>query len=191
MSIIKDFQYTLAANQRLSINRTGNVVRCIGAGEEFNIEVYFPGKGLETLSLQAGIGVTFEQPFDYVTLINGANSNTVRVYVGDDQVDDSRQYGSVDAAITSAGNLSTTADVSAVGSTTTQIVAANANRQTLHVFNLDTTNTLRIGDSNTGASRGHPLPPLQSFTFNNFDGALYAYNPGTSSNVAILEVTTA
>lgn len=191
MAVSKPFTYELAANAVVTINRQGTFVYCVSSGEEFSVQgLNKKGYPDEVTEINQGIGHEMS-PFDRLRVINGPNAQTVKLYLGDNRVIDNRQYGSISAGIASVDGLSDVDDVTLVnGAAAAQIVAANADRQTLHILNTSTTNTLRIGSSNVDAGRGIPIGPGLSFTMNNFDGALYGYADGANIDVAVLEVTT-
>jgi hypothetical protein len=84
--------------------------------------------------------------------------------------------------------LSTTADGSALATATTSILAANTNRKEAIIKNLDASTSLRIGDSNAGASRGHELKAGESIILST-TAQIYAYNAsGTAVAVSLVEV---
>lgn len=192
MAISQEFEYTLGANEEAIIHRKGTFVRCISAGEAFQIQgmVNQGGGADDKTEINEGIGHSLK-PFDKLRVINGANPQTVKVYVGDTEVFDSRLYGSLAASIASVDGVSDASDVTLTnGAAAAQIIAANANRQTLYITNLSVTNTLRVGSSNAGASRGQPVFPQQTIALVNFDGALYGYADGANIDVSIMEITT-
>lgn len=186
MAIIKNFSIALTANIITTVSYVGTVVRCTSASAAFTVQP----QNFDEIELQEGIGIQFPESLfasGQITKFRflSATTQTVVVYIGDGDIVDNRQYGSVDATIQSAGTLSTVADVTAVGSATTQIVSASSTRKNILITNLSTTNTLRIGDSNAGATRGMALAPGLTLTLTYYDGDVYAYNPGSSSDVGI------
>lgn len=185
----KEFSYTLSANESLTVNRAGSYVRCIDSGEAFFVRgLDNQGQAGNRVEISEGIGLPLNS-FDKLEITNGPNAQTIKIYISDQNVDDSRQYGEIDAKIASVANLSDGADVTISSGANGLIVASNADRQTLHIVNTSTTRTLRIGTSSTAAARGLPVGPGLSFTMNNFDGALYGYAIGGNIDVAYLEVT--
>ena len=171
MSRLQDYAYTLAANEELPISQVGTVVRCVGSSEQFAIKIDDGQK----IAVENGIGFRFREQFKRVTVINGASPQTVRLYVGSDDVEDSRQSGSVGATVASAGGLQTAADVNLAAAVATLITAANGNRQTLNLTNL-TGAAIRVGDANIGANRGLYLAAGLSMTMPYFDGPIYGYS---------------
>lgn len=186
MALIKTFSLQLVANVITTVNHEGNIVHCSSATSAFTVQP----ENFDTAELQEGISLEFPDKYFQNNTIKrfrflSTTTQTVTVYIGDGRVYDNRQYGSVDATIQSAGTMSTVADVTCTGSATTQIVSAASTRKAIHITNLSSTNTLRIGDSNTGATRGMALGPGLTLTLTHYDGAVYAYNPGSNSDVGI------
>lgn len=86
-------------------------------------------------------------------------------------------------------NKDTVADVAVAATTTTAVLAVNANRKGWTISNLAVNLTVvRVGDSNTGAARGVELAQGASVSGTDTD-AVYVYNPSASSiNIGVLEV---
>ncbi|MBV8362444.1 MAG: hypothetical protein JO189_31600 [Deltaproteobacteria bacterium] len=70
------------------------------------------------------------------------------------------------------------------GAAAMQILPANASRVTVFIFNVGA-NTARLGDANTAAAQGAPLPSNQGITIETTD-PIYAY-AASNTTLAILE----
>lgn len=190
MAISKEFEFTLAAGEEVIVNRKGAFVRCISSGEAFQVQGMLNNSGGadDKTEINEGIGHTLK-PFDKLRVINGENPQTIKIYVGDTEVFDSRFYGSLDVTVGSVAGVNDAADVTLSDGVAGSIVLANANRQTLYVTNLSTTTTIRVGSANAAANRGQPIYPRQTISLQNFDGALTGFADGGDVNVSILEIT--
>lgn len=71
---------------------------------------------------------------------------------------------SVDASLSIAGTIPTAADFQTIAATTSSLIAANTSRRVAIIQNLDATNSVRVGDSSTGAARGILIAPAESVT---------------------------
>jgi len=122
-------------------------------------------------------GAAVASPFGYVAMGHDG-SNVFPVVV------DSNGYLQIQEC--KASVLNTAADVVLVAGATTQIVGALSARLCVLIGNKKgNTQTMRIGDSNAGASRGSELPPGQSISIETTE-AVYGYNPGGSNeNVTV------
>jgi len=83
----QDYDYTLAAGERMPIPAVGKFISCTSADYPFKVSL---NNGLE-FTIQRGL--SFELPFgqfDEIAIINGAIAQKVKVYVGDVIVRDSR-----------------------------------------------------------------------------------------------------
>lgn len=175
MALIKNFSYTLAANERLPIQRVGDFVRVLTAATSLEIAP----EDTERVEVRQGIGVKFDSEFTFVALYNGATPQTVELYVGSGTVDDARLNGAVNALIEPGSTGVNTADVT-IANAATNTIAANGSRRKLVVGALSTnTGSLRAG-FNVGATTGVELQPGLSYTFES-TAAIKIYN-GTGAN---------
>ena len=118
----------------------------------------------------------------------GGSTVTGKVVLGEGQLRDGRATFSAAVNIAPYGTITTTADKSCAATAQTLVIAANTSRKRLVVTNpVTNTQTMRIGDNNTGAARGVELPPGGVFD-EAYTGALYAYNPGAGAeSLTIME----
>ena len=94
-------------------------------------------------------------------------------------------------SVNSPGTLATNADQSVAASTSTQVLAADANRREAILTNLSSNGAaFRIGDANVGASRGIELP-VGSTVYLETTAAVHVYNTNGSSaqDIAVQETT--
>jgi hypothetical protein len=97
--------------------------------------------------------------------------------------------GIVDVKETDNSTLTSAADYSIPATTTANFASALADQVGVYIGNLaSNTETLRIGDASTGATRGIELAPGETL-FIPTAAALYGYNPGASAqSITILRV---
>jgi formylmethanofuran dehydrogenase subunit D len=183
-SLIKDFQFVLTAGQRISINRKGNVVRCIQSQASFTISP----NDTEKVAMQAGVGITFNQDFDYVVLENGSSGQTVTIYIGSGEIADSRFYGSVNSTVVPGSTLDCPVHVArTTGGTST--IAANLLRRAITIGSLSTnTGVIFAGESGSvDATHGVEIQPGTNFRFEN-TAAIDVFNgSGATQTFWILE----
>jgi len=139
--------------------------------------------------------------FDRIYVTNTAQANkTVRLIISEGPEDydvDNPSIGTIDAVgsiddpveVAAHSTLVTTADDSIAANTTEQVLAINLDRKEAIITNLyANTDSVRVGDSSTGATRGVELSPGQSITLQ-VTAAIYVHNTKASAqSVAILEV---
>lgn len=117
-------------------------------------------------------------------------AQTVRINVSQVRQDDNAQEltANVTATVAAADTLTSTPDVSVLGTTTAQVIAGRADRLSVTIKNLNgNASLIRVGDSLVGAARGHELMPGESITLNN-TAAVYVYNSDAGAqSVSILE----
>jgi hypothetical protein len=88
--------------------------------------------------------------------------------------------GYLQIQVIKASVLNTVADVTLAATSTTQIIGQVMARFCALICNLaGNSQTFRVGDSNTGATRGVELAPGESIMFETTE-AIYGYNPGGS-----------
>lgn len=84
--------------------------------------------------------------------------------------------------------LSTKADVTVNATTKTSVCAGNSNRVEVIISNLSGTQSVRVGDTNTGAARGTLLLPESSIVLST-TAEVFVYNPGASSvDIGVSEI---
>lgn len=95
--------------------------------------------------------------------------------------------GALETDAVSPGTLRTTADETVGASATSEVLAADADRAEAIIKNLDSSNAVRVGDGDVGASRGHHLGPGDSITLTT-TAAISVHNPaGSGVDVSLVE----
>ena len=180
MARIRQFSYSFIANERININMTGNVVRCVTGATIFEIE---PDRS-EKIQLQEGLGMTFEREFKKLTVVNGATPQTIKLYIGDGGILDSRLYGSL---TTTASGHNTITDVGDIDiDNETQTIAANGDRARIVVqADLNNSAILRVGPNASG-TRGIEVTAGASYPFYT-SSALQVYSPSASQKYRWIE----
>jgi hypothetical protein len=78
----------------------------------------------------------------------------------------------------------------AVGTAATHIATCGVNPGTIHISNLDNTDTIFIGGSTVALNAGHSLPKNGSEDFDLYAGqSLFAISSKSGHNVAFLLIT--
>lgn len=172
------------------INRGGTFVRVREADQAFKILLD------DDVELKAELNDIFRlkdgDSFDRVTIINDSGATLafqLEIGFGGVETNNVSLSGTLKTAAQGHASLVTTADDSIAATTTVLVLAANTDRKEAIITNLaDNGAKIRVGDSNTGASRGVELSPGQSITLET-TAAIYVYNAGAASqSVALLEV---
>lgn len=149
------------------------------------------GLGDQSQLADFAAGLSYRMPseavFHQVRIVNTSGTAlTVELAYGFGTFRDGRLVIDGGIAVLSPDTVTSTADVTATASTTSQLIAANLDRKELFLVNMGSA-TLRIGDSNAGASRGVPLAPGEKMIMTT-TAAVSAYNPDASGcDVAIIE----
>lgn len=174
MARLRHFSYSFSANERILINIAGNVIRCTAGAQIFSIE---PGHR-ERIDFQEGLGLTFETEYKQWVITNGATAQTITLYIGDGQISDSRQYGSITTLALANSTLTIPVDET-IDMDEVDTIAANADRANV-IIQADISNSdiLRVGPVAT-ATRGKELTPGASYSFPT-TGALQVYSPADS-----------
>ena len=110
--------------------------------------------------------------------------------MGPPEIED--DHASVDiggsVAIGANDGLVSTADKEAATAAKTSLIASNTSRKSILIRNLDSSNELRIGDTNVTATRGHQLKAGDSIVLDT-TAEIFAYNAaGAGVDVSLLEV---
>jgi hypothetical protein len=117
-----------------------------------------------------------KQPFR----IENATANYTGVSVTG-TVDVDIQNQPIEVELEDVNTVTSVADYSVPATTTANIASALAGQKSIIISNLaSNTQTMRIGDSSTGATRGQPLAPGETLILDTSDD-IYAYNPGGSA----------
>lgn len=177
-----EYDRKIPANDKTSIDVVGNFIFL--KSSNLTVRVLVEGR---SVTMVEGDYQRVEEGFKNFDILNenGTQAN-VTLVVGKGEF--GRRQVTGDVGITAGENLVTAADVSCLATAVTQVLASNTDRQTSWIHNLDATTTLRVGDSNAGASRGIPLPPGATAIISSNNAAVHAYNPsGSAVSVAVME----
>lgn len=174
---------TIPANSGQDIGATGDFVYLHTANLPLLVQV-----AGQTVTMRAGDKRRVAEGFVFFRVENENASDVNAVFIVG-RGDYSRQAVTGEVTLTTPATIASTADVSLAATATTQIKAANTDRREIIISNLSTnTQTMRIGESSAGASRGVELAPGASITLQT-TAAVYGYNPGGSAeSVGVLEV---
>jgi len=185
MARIKNFTYALVANVPLRIERNGSIVRCVQASAVFSVNA----ENMDSIDLQTGIGFKMDAGDSFKSLVlQSAVNQTVQIYIGDGDVQDSRFYGSINALITPGSAVAIPADV-VIATATVNNIAANLARRAITVQALSTnTDVLRVGPV-AGAAQGVELQPGTSWRFENTAALQVANNTGANQTYITIEET--
>ena len=186
MTTIKYYSQTLSANQRVRVHQVGSFIRCVAGAATFTVE---PDQQNQ-VTMQEGIGIRYEQNFNSIVLVNGSTAQTVTLYIGDGNLDDSRLYGNISALPVGAEAATMVADVS-LNATEESAIAANANRTKIKIqADINNTTDLRVGTT-VGDSQGFVLTPGALLEFTH-QAAITIRNPtgGATAQVARYEYET-
>jgi len=156
------------------------------------LSVHFNSQHANPLPVQNGLSmVGFTYNKIYITNTAQAGKWIDIIYFNDlDGRFNIQNFGGVfqSVELVVPATLTSTADVTIATVSTDSIIASNVNRKEVIIKNLSSTVTLRIGDSNTGATRGQPLEPLETLVLST-TAQVYGYNPdGAGSDVSVLEI---
>lgn len=95
--------------------------------------------------------------------------------------------GELETDAVSPSTLSSTADDTVAATTTAEVLAENTSRAEAVIKNLDSSNSVRVGDGNVGAARGHQLGPGDSVVLTT-TAAISVHNPAAAGvTLSLLE----
>tara|TARA_B100001094_G_C18044685_1_gene726774 strand:- start:203 stop:787 length:585 start_codon:yes stop_codon:yes gene_type:complete len=93
----KEFSYLFSAGEKILINAVGSVIRCTQGTDTFDIKPMADFSSFQKIPFENGLSVTYEYEFTGVEVTNtSANSQTIRLYLGDGVIDDARLTGQID-----------------------------------------------------------------------------------------------
>lgn len=178
---------TVANGGEELINATGRQIVVVEATNTFLLSV--DQEPFVELEKSFSLELADDTEFKSVRIRNESGaSNTIKLQIGFTNIRDGRLGITGGISIAPADTLVTVADVSIATVTTALIVALNTDRRAVEVTNLSALVTLRIGDSNAGATRGAELAPGETRLFET-SAALYGYNPsGAAVTVGVMEL---
>lgn len=183
MSQIQRYQYTLGANEEVNPSiPQSNFIRCTSGSGVFTV---YPSD-LSPLVLSNGLGAKFTQLFNTVRIKNGATPQTIELYIGQGDIDDSRL--SVSGGIPTAGNAGATYGAVSVGTTATVIRTANTNRASCLVQNLGSAPMYLGTDASVTTANGLEVGAGSSATLT-FQSAIYGIVASGSNDVRFIEET--
>lgn len=151
-----------------------------------DITLTLGNSGQKTALIGAGVGYKFPGILQSFTLTNsGVSDQNIQYSAGIGDVIDNRFVisGTIESDVVSALSCTDSADVTAVATSVTALLASNTNRKTAIFTNSDTSNAVRIGGAATvGATKGTWVYAGQQI-FLDTRGALSVYNPNSTSVV--------
>lgn len=160
MSALRYFSKSFSANERLRISQVGALVRCLSGAAVFAIE---PDEQ-NSVQIQEGISIRYQEKFKSIVIVNGSTAQTISVYIGDGDIDDSRIYGTINVKNLGADTCTNAVDGS-LDATDESTIAANTTRRRLVIqADIDNTGELRIGPV-VSDTRGFKLTPGASQEF--------------------------
>lgn len=182
------YTISLEANEELPLQVPGRQVACLSATGNFEIKLGDEG-GFSGFA--AGLKRTLaaaDNDFHAVRIRDTSGApNAIELFIGYGDIEDSRLNLSAPIDVAGAGSVPSTADVSLAATSATVIKAATTDRRRLHVTNLDTSVTIRVGDASVTATRGRPVGPGETVALET-SAAVSGYNPSAGAvSVAVLE----
>jgi hypothetical protein len=164
---IRNFSYTLDANQQVLVNRVGRTIRCTGGDTAFEVQPQTRSGdySFDKFELLDGLGVMLEKSFDQLVITNGGTAQEIEFYVSNQEVFDSRTNlnvtGTVTTAEAGASGITTPAAVT-ITTSATEILSSNTTRKRAVVYNNGGAPVF-LGVSGVTTADGFPLPPGQAF----------------------------
>ena len=136
----------------------------------------------EAIGMDEGLSVKFKDGFSSVE-ITSATAQTVKVGISSHAT---AEYGKLpDLSIEAPGDFISVADVTLNNGTITMLLAANTSRRKVMITSLVANAVeMRVGDSNTTASRGTPLQPGETCEIET-QGAVYGFLSANAQKAAI------
>ncbi len=187
MSGPRDLEHTFTGAGTVRHGISGRYMRVLEAPSG---PVYIRLDGGSELKRVAGQSIGLASPFSSIA-IRSAVAQTVLFTISDTPQDDNQTAitATINATITAGDTITTTADVSVAGVTASQVLAGRADRVSVIVKNLSgNSDPIRVGESGTGAARGHELMPGESISLD-VTAAIYVYNSkATAQSVSIIEI---
>ncbi|MCU7841823.1 MAG: hypothetical protein KZQ94_20915 [Candidatus Thiodiazotropha sp. (ex Troendleina suluensis)] len=117
-AFITDYSRTLAANESVLINCAGATsIRCLEGSAAFEIKP----DDRNPVSMELGIGFKYRQSFDSLRIVNGATAQTIKLAIGDGDIEDNRMVGTVDI---SGGIVIAGSDAGGYGNVTVGVAAS-------------------------------------------------------------------
>lgn len=182
MAGFRDYSVTLAAGAELSLSvPDSNVVSCISAAAAFTISP----DSRTPVELQQGVGITFEEKFDSLRILNkSASTQTIKVYVGSGEIRDNRFV--VSGGLSFAGSAVSTLNNHTVTNAATMVKAQKTSRVSILLVNTGAA-ICYVGLANTvTAANGLPIGAGSSLLLT-VQSAIYVISGGTNTELRVLE----
>ncbi|WP_303674710.1 hypothetical protein [Vampirovibrio chlorellavorus] len=178
-----EYTGTLTANQIQKVPLAGKSLAILSLSGSLKLQV----DSNETTNIRAGM--TFKLPDGFEELFfqetaGAAASFTIAVSEGD--IFDNRLTVSSTLNTKSGDTLNNPAAVS-VGTGATAIVALDATRNSVEIFNNDTVKTLYIGGAAVTTATGRPVLPQTSIALDS-GAAIYGISPSGTIDTRVLEL---
>lgn len=179
MAQFRDYTLTLAAGQEVTLSTPDcNFIRCFGGLATFTINP----DDLNPLLMQNGIGVTVEQKFNTLRILNGDTPQTISLYIGSGRIDDNRLItsGSVKSNVCASFNIG-----SYTLNTSSRSLISPQDSQKIKVTIQNISNyTVEISNSLSNPY-GMELAPLSIFTIET-TAAIYAKSILVAAGILVL-----
>lgn len=189
--MLRDFTRTLTAGQVVHIDAPGNTVMCTAADAVFVLEP----DGNNRHELNDGLGARYQKMYGRWQITNGATAQTITLYIGDDEVINNRQSGSIavsaitDPVAVAVPGTYTPLAVQTIGVAASQVNSASATRQAW-LFKAARTNTDAIWLIGTSTFiTGYPLYAGESIALS-YDGVMKAISGTAGQLLYTAEVLT-
>lgn len=191
-NVSKVYPIPTTANDGLEIHLPGRFFYVIAASEGLNIQGFDSSENqiVDITGLGAGIGggPLDSQVVKWRVQTASGNAGSITLAITNDPTTYAAISVSGTFALSGGSDVLTTADVACNAGAQTLVKAANGNRRTVQVSNVDGAIPIRVGDINTAAGRGIPLAQGMTDSIDTV-GSIYIWNPnGGVVHVAVREV---
>lgn len=182
MGIARDLNISVPANTDQTIVASGAFVYLKRTNVDVTVEV-----NAGTIVMTQGDKVSFPDEFaDFRVKNNTGITANITVVVGDGDFAEGNLTSEI--SVTKNTTLTTTADNSVGAGLQENVSATATTKRIVMISNLSSTADLRVGDSNTAAARGQPLPAGMTLTMETSDDVYVFNNTGGAVLVAVTEI---
>jgi len=163
---IRNFSYTLDANEQVLVNRVGRMLRCTGGDNAFEVQPQTRSGdySFDKFELLDGLGVILEKSFDQLVITNGGTAQEIEFYVSNQEVFDARTNLNISGTVTTQSPLDGRSHgQETVTTSATTIIAARVGDREAVIKNMGAVDVF-IGTSSVTTSTGYKLEPGESLT---------------------------
>lgn len=175
----KQFTFTIPDGETKSLFYDFNYFRILSISTTTGVTIRYGSSGTPSDVVGAGIGYEMPAIVNRAEIANnsgGVLTITVAAAIG--RIDDDRLNISGSLSVAKPSQIVSTPDVTLVAATKTSILASNSTRDAVIIVNMDVSDAVRIGDTDTGAARGVKVDAGQSIEIKSTD-EVFAYSAGT------------